>query len=66
MSDERALIEEKLYMFNMLQSQGHWFPGTFVTEAAPAKVDASKAPAGMDVVGMPRETPRELDTLSKQ
>jgi predicted aldo/keto reductase-like oxidoreductase len=49
-----------LYRYNMLQSKGHWFPGTFATEEALAKVDASKAPAGMDVVGMLRETHREL------
>ena len=49
-----------LYRYNMLQSKGHWFPGTFATEEALAKVDASKAPAGMDVVGMLRETHQAL------
>ena len=46
--------------YNMLQSKGHWFPGTFATEEALAKVDASKAPPGMDVVGMLRETHQAL------
>ena len=49
-----------LYRYNMLQSKGHWFPGTFATEEALAKVDVAKAPAGMDVVGMLRETHRDL------
>jgi predicted aldo/keto reductase-like oxidoreductase len=49
-----------LYRYNMLQSKGHWFPGTFATEDALAKVDASKAPPGMDVVGMLRETHQAL------
>jgi hypothetical protein len=52
--------EQGLYRYNMLQSKGHWFPGTFATEDALAKVDASQAPAGMDGVGMLRETDREL------
>ena len=52
--------QQGLYRYNMLQSKGHWFPGTFATEEALAMVDASKAPAGMDVVGMLRETHREL------
>ena len=56
----RTFGEQGLYRYNMLQSKGHWFPGTFATEEALAKVDASKAPAGMDVVGMLRETHREL------
>ena len=54
-----------LYRYNMLQSKGHWFPGTFSTEEALAKVDASKAPAGMDVVGMLMETHRELYKAQK-
>jgi hypothetical protein len=49
-----------LHRYNTLQLKGHWFPGTFATEAALAKVGASKAPAGMDVVGRLRETHREL------
>jgi hypothetical protein len=40
-------------------------PGTFATEEALAKVDASKAPAGVDVVGMMRETQRELYKVPK-
>jgi hypothetical protein len=49
-----------LYRYSLLQSNAHWFPGTFATEAALANVDASKASAGMDVEGMLRETHREL------
>ena len=49
-----------LYRYNMLQSKGNWFPGTFATEDALVKVDESKAPAGMDVVGMLRETHQAL------
>jgi predicted aldo/keto reductase-like oxidoreductase len=56
----RCPCRHGLYRYNMLQSKGHWFPGTFATEDALAKVDASKAPAVMDVVGMLRETHREL------
>jgi hypothetical protein len=52
--------QQGLYRYNLLQSKGLWFPGTFSTEDALSKVDASKAPAGMDVVGMLPETHREL------
>jgi len=43
------------YRYNMLESKGDWFPGTFATEEALAKLDASKAPAGVDVKALLRE-----------
>ena len=43
------------YRYNMLESKGDWFPGTFATEEALAKLDASKAPAGIDVKALLRE-----------
>ncbi len=43
------------YRYNMLESKGHWFPGCFADEAALAKVDRSRAPAGIDVVALLRE-----------
>ncbi|MBA3846298.1 MAG: aldo/keto reductase, partial [Planctomycetes bacterium] len=45
-----------LYRYNMLESKGHWFPGVFATDEALAKVDVSKAPPGVDVVALLRET----------
>ena len=57
------LGEQGLYRYNMLQSKGHWFPGTFATEEALAKVDASKAPmdgSGGDVAG---DAPSLVQTL---
>lgn len=45
-----------VYRYNMLQSKGHWFPGCFADEAALAKVDVSKAPPGLDIKAMLRET----------
>ena len=58
--DDRSSGQQSLYRYHMLQSKGHWFPGTFATEEALAKVDAPKAPAGMDVVGMLRQMYRQL------
>lgn len=49
-----------VYRYNMLQSKGHWFPGTYATDEAVALVDAGKAPAGIDVKAMLAETHRAL------
>jgi hypothetical protein len=43
------------YRYNMLESKGDWFPGTYATDEALAKLDTSKAPAGIDVKAMLRE-----------
>lgn len=45
-----------VYRYNMLQSKGHWFPGCFAEPEAVAKVDVSKAPAGIDVRALLNET----------
>jgi len=45
-----------LYRYNMLESKGHWFPGGYATDDAIAKVDPAKAPAGIDVRALLRET----------
>jgi uncharacterized protein len=45
-----------VYRYNMFEGKGHWFPGVFATEDAIAKVDAAKAPAGIDVKALLRET----------
>ncbi len=49
-----------VYRYNMLEQKGHWFPGAFATDAAIDLVDASKAPPGIDVKALLRETHREL------
>jgi predicted aldo/keto reductase-like oxidoreductase len=48
------------YRYNMLEEKGHWFPGVFATPEAVAKVDAAKAPAGIDVRAMLSEVHREF------
>ncbi len=48
------------YRYNMLEEKGHWFPGVFATDEAVAKVDASKAPPGIDVRAMLSEMHREF------
>jgi predicted aldo/keto reductase-like oxidoreductase len=47
-----------VYRYNMLESKGDWFPGVFATEDAIAKVDATKAPEGIDVKALLREAHR--------
>jgi predicted aldo/keto reductase-like oxidoreductase len=49
-----------VYRYNMLQSKGHWFPGEYATDEAVARVDASKAPPGIDVKAMLAETHRRF------
>jgi predicted aldo/keto reductase-like oxidoreductase len=49
-----------VYRYNMLQSKGHWFPGAFATDEAIARVDASRAPAGIDVKALLAETHQAL------
>lgn len=49
-----------VYRYNMLQSKGHWFPGEYATDEAIARVDASRAPAGLDVKALLAETHRGL------
>lgn len=49
-----------VYRYNMLEEKGHWFPGCFATEEAIAKVDVTKAPPGVDVRALLRETHKEL------
>ncbi len=44
-----------VYRYNMLESKGHWFAGGFANEDAIAKVDVSRAPAGIDVRSLLRE-----------
>ena len=44
-----------LYRYNMFEAKGHWFPGTFATEDAIAKVDRRKWPAGIDIAALLRE-----------
>lgn len=43
------------YRYNMLESKGDWFPGTYATDEALAQLDASKAPPGIDVRALLRE-----------
>ena len=50
------MTEFGIYRYNMLESKGDWFPGVFATDEAIAKVDASRAPAGIDVKALLRET----------
>lgn len=38
-----------VYRYNMFQAKGHWFPGTFATPEAVARVDTSRVPAGIDL-----------------
>ena len=45
-----------LYRYNMFESKGHWFPGGYATDDAIAKLDPAKAPAGIDVRALLRET----------
>jgi predicted aldo/keto reductase-like oxidoreductase len=49
-----------VYRYNMLQSKGHWVPGEYATDEAIARVDASKAPPGIDVKAMLAETHRRF------
>ena len=44
-----------VYRYNMLESKGDWFPGVVASEEAIAKVDASRAPEGIDVKALLRE-----------
>lgn len=44
-----------VYRYNMLESKGDWFPGVFASEEAIARVDASRAPEGVDVKALLRE-----------
>jgi predicted aldo/keto reductase-like oxidoreductase len=43
------------YRYNMLEAKGHWFPGHYASPDLVAKVDASKAPAGMPLQAMLNE-----------
>ena len=40
------------YRYNMFQAKGHWFPGVFATDEALARVEAHRAPAGIDLVAL--------------
>jgi uncharacterized protein len=53
------------YRYNMFEEKGHWFPGVFATDEAVAKVDASKAPPGIDVKAMLSEMHREFYQAKK-
>jgi hypothetical protein len=48
------------YRYNMFQEKGHWFPGCFATDEAIEKLDLSRAPAGVPLAEMLRETHRAL------
>ncbi|GDY13743.1 oxidoreductase [Planctomycetota bacterium] len=37
------------YRYNMLEAKGHWFPGSFALPELVTKVEADKAPPGVDV-----------------
>jgi hypothetical protein len=39
----------------MFEAKGHWFPGTYATDDAIAKLDRSKWPVGIDVAALLRE-----------
>ena len=51
--DMRGFAE---YRYNMLETKGHWFPGSFATDEAISKVDTTRVPAGIDLKAMLRET----------
>jgi len=55
-----------VYRYNMLESKGHWFPGGYASEDAIAKVDVSRAPAGIDIKALLRETHQGLYREKKQ
>ena len=44
------------YRYNMLEAKGHWFPGTYASPEAMAQVDATRAPAGIDLKALLAET----------
>jgi predicted aldo/keto reductase-like oxidoreductase len=48
------------YRYNMFNPTSEWFRGEFATEEQLQKVDESRAPAGIPLVEMLRETHREL------
>ncbi len=54
------MLEFGRYRYNMFQGQGHWFPGLLATEEALAQVDESRAPPGVPLKEMLRETHRAL------
>lgn len=54
------MLDFAVYRYNMLESKGHWFPGVFATEEAVAAVDASRAPADVDVKALLADTHRRL------
>ena len=43
------------YRYNMFEAKGHWFPGTYATDDAIAKLDRSRWPAGIDVAALLRQ-----------
>ena len=43
------------YRYNMFEAKGHWFPGTYASEEAIAKLDRSRWPVGVDVAALLRE-----------
>ncbi len=43
------------YRYNMFEAKGHWFPGTYATDDAIAKLDRSRWPAGIDVAALLQE-----------
>jgi predicted aldo/keto reductase-like oxidoreductase len=48
------------YRYNMFNPTSEWFRGEFASDEHLAKVDASRAPDGIPLVEMLRETHREL------
>jgi predicted aldo/keto reductase-like oxidoreductase len=49
-----------VYRYNMLEAKGHWFPGSYATPDLVARVDAAKAPPGIDVTALLAETHQAL------
>jgi predicted aldo/keto reductase-like oxidoreductase len=48
------------YRYNMLEAKGHWFPGHYASPDLVAKVDDSRAPAGMPLKAMLTEAHQAL------
>ncbi len=54
------MLDFARYRYNMLETEGHWFPGLFATEANLAKLDTRKVPPHIELKTLLRETHRAL------
>ncbi len=55
-----GMEEYVYYRYNMLESEGHWFPGKFASEENLAKLDTSKLPENIPVKEMLREVHKKF------